>query len=466
MKDKLKKIKSSAALKNSASAMVGNAVNILAKFVAQRVFVQVLGIQFLGLNGILSNVISALNIVELGISSAIIYNLYEPIKKHDVKTVKSLLQFYRKAYNIIALITTVAGIAIMPFLHLIVREPVDGVNMYFAYLLSLLGTVASYLLSYRQSVLYATENGRITTNVQTICNVISLTIQATLLLITQNYYLYLAVAPIMFIVKNVILHIIAGKKYPVIRGKDVTKLDKAIEKDIFKKMRALFIHKVSSFIIFSTDNIIISSFINVATVGLYSNYHMIIAAVETVLTQAIQALTPTVGNVLTDKNTRRNYILFRKIRHISFIIALASSVGILLLSDTVISLWLGKEYTLPTITLLILVLVHFQRLMRLSYSVFKEAAGIFHEDRFVPVIESLINIVVSVVLVLWIGLPGVFIGTFVSSLALWFYSYPKFVYQKLFNRSRKQYYMEMLAYMLIFLIVILIVLHIKEWMGI
>ena len=159
-------------------------------------------------------------------------------------------------------------------------------------------------------------------------------------------------------------------------------------------------------------------------------------------------------------------MLFRKIRHLSFMIAVASSSGILLLSDTVIGLWLGKEYTLPTITLLILVMVHFQKLMRLSYSVFKEAAGIFHEDRFVPVIESLINVVVSVVLVLWIGLPGVFIGTFVSSFALWFYSYPKFVYRKLFNRSYAQYYMEMIAYMLFFLIVILIVLHIKEWMGI
>ena len=259
----LRKLQRSSAIKNSASAMIGNGINILAKFVAQRVFVQVLGIQFLGLNGILSNVISVLNIAELGISSAIIYNLYGPIKKHDVNTVRSLLKFYRKAYNLIALVTGVTGIAIMPFLHLIIREPISGVNIYLAYLLSLLGTVASYLLSYRQSILYATENGRITTNVQTICNIVSLGIQTFILLVTKNYYLYLVVTPIMFLVKNILLHLIAGKKYPTIRGKDVAKLDKAIEKDIFKKMRALFLHKVSSFIIFSTDNIIISSFINI-----------------------------------------------------------------------------------------------------------------------------------------------------------------------------------------------------------
>ncbi|MBQ3280108.1 oligosaccharide flippase family protein [Candidatus Saccharibacteria bacterium] len=460
------KIKSSAPAKNSASAFVGNIVNILTKFVLQKVFIDSLGVEYLGLNGVLTNIISALSIVELGISSAIIFNLYEPIKTGKVEVIKSLMKFYRKAYCIIALITAGASVILLPFLHLIVREPVPGVNMYLAFILISASTIASYMMSYRQSILYATEHGYITTNVQTVTNIITALLQAVLLVFVKNYYIYLSISIIMQLLKNFYLYRVAEKRYPILRDRDVKKLDKVIEKDIFKKMRALFIHKVSTFIIFSTDNIIISAFINVATVGLYSNYHMIFSAVETIFMQTIKALTPTVGNMLVDKNVSKNFKTFQKIRHVNFMVVLISSVGIMLLADLFVKLWYGGEYVLSSFTLITLLMVHFQRMMRESYSVFKEAAGIYHEDRFVPVVESLLNIVVSVVLVQLIGLPGVFIGTFVSSLALWFYSYPKFVYTKLFGRTYKQYFGEMLLYCLIYLAVMVLAWLIKGWVGI
>lgn len=459
------KMKKSAPAKNTMSAFFGNAVNILVRFVAQKIFIQMLGVEYLGLNSVLANIISVLSIAELGISSAIIFNLYEPIKHKKLEVIKSLLKFYRKAYNIIAILTLVIGLLLMPFLHLIVREPVAGVNMYFAYLLVLASTVASYLMSYRQSILYAAEQGHVTTNVQTVASVLTAGIQILLLVTTHNYYLYLVAAIVMQLLKNLWLYKIAEKKHPILRDKDIQKLDKTIEKDIFKKMRALFVHKASTFVIFSTDNIVISAFINVATVGLYSNYHMIFSAVENIFTQTIKALTPTVGNLLVDKNLSKNFKTFQKIRHVNFMVVLISSVGIMLLADLFVKLWYGSEYVLPNFTLVTLLMVHYQRMMRESYSVFKEAAGIYHEDRFVPVVESLINIIVSVILVQWIGLPGVFIGTFVSSLALWFYSYPKFVYKKLFGRTYRQYIVEMVAYSLIYLAVMVMVWLVRGWVG-
>lgn len=461
-----KKFRKSAPAKNSVSAFIGNVTSILTKFVLQKVFIDSLGVEYLGLNGVLTNIISALSIVELGISSAIIFNLYEPIKTNKIDVIKSLLRFYRKAYYIIALITAGIGVMLLPFLHFIVREPVPGVNMYIAYNLILASTIASYVMSYRQSILYATEQGHIITRIQTVTNVITVLAQILLLLLTNNYYIYLVIGIISQLAKNFCLYKIAETKHPILRDKDVKKLDKLIEKDIFKKMRAIFIHKVSSFVIFSTDNIIISAFINVSTVGLYSNYHMIFSAVETVLTQTIKALTPTVGNMLVDKNTAKNFKVFSKVRNVNFAVVLISSAGIMLFADLFVKLWYGGEYVLSEFTLITLLMVHFQRMMRESFAVFKEAAGIYHEDRFVPVVESLLNIVVSVVLVQWIGLPGVFIGTFVSSLALWLYSYPKFVYTKLFGRTYKQYFGEMLLYCLIYLAVMLLVWLVKGWVGV
>ena len=459
------RLRKMAPAKNSMSAFVSNAVSILVKFVLQKMFLDTVGAEYLGLNSVLTNIISVLGIVELGISNAIIFNLYAPIKANKVEVIKSLLKFYRKAYYIIALITVGIGAAIMPFLHLIVREPVPGVDMYIAYLLVLASTVVSYLMSYRQSILYATEQGYITTSVQTVANVIQALVQILLLLLTENYYLYLAVQILAQLIKNSVLYKIAEKRHPILKDKNVQKLDKVIERDIFKKMRALLIHKVSTFIIFSTDNIIISAFINVVTVGLYSNYHMIFAAVETILTQTIKALTPTVGKLLVDGDTKKNYAVFRKIRNINFATVLVSSVGIMLFADLFVKLWYGAEYVLSELTLVTLLAVHFQRMMRESYAVFKEAAGIYHEDRWVPVIESLLNIIVSVVLVQWLGLPGVFIGTFVSSLALWLYSYPRYVYKRLFGRGYGQYFGEMLLYCLIYLAIMILAWLMKGLMG-
>ncbi len=457
-----KKIKKSDPLKNSASAVIGNVVNILVKFALQKIFLDSLGLEYSGLNGILTNIIAALNIAELGVGIAVTYNMYEPIKKKQTETVRALMKFYKKAYDIIALIVTVAGIVVMPFLHLIIRDEIPGVNIYFAYLIVLFGAAISYLLSYRQSLLYAMQNGRITTNVQTIGNVVIAGLQALLLIYTKNFYLYLAAKIAIQFIENIFLFRITKRKYPEYCEKAVNRLDKKIEKDIFKKMRALFVHKASSFVIFSTDNIIISSFINVATVGLYSNYHMITSALETVFAQAIKALTPTVGHLLVDKDQKKNYKVFKKIRNVNFAMAMLSSVGLMALADLFIRLWIGKEYILPDYTLAILVAVHFQRVMRESFAVFKEAAGIYYEDRYVPIIESAINIVASILLVMWIGLPGVFIGTFLSSLVLWCYSYPKFVYKKLFGRTYKQYAVEVFLYALIFAAAMMIISVIKS----
>ena len=91
--------------------------------------------------------------------------------------------------------------------------------------------------------------------------------------------------------------------------------------------------------------------------------------------------------------------------------------------------------------------------MRNTYSSFKEAAGIFYEDRFVPLVESILNIIFSIIFCKLFGLAGVFMGTIISGFALWCYSYPKYVYKKLFDRSYVDYTKETLGYIILFLFV-------------
>ena len=276
-------------------------------------------------------------------------------------------------------------------------------------------------------------------------------LQLTLLYLTKIYYLYLIIKIVMRLVENMVISYVANKKYPYIKDNNIQKLDKNTENDIFAKVRALFFHKIGSFVVLGTDNIVISKFLGLVTVGLYSNYFLIINAVQMVFGQMIQATTASIGNLLVTETKEKCFDVFKKIRFLNFWIATFSSIAVLVIMDSFITIWIGDKFILSHFVLIVLVINLYQKLMRNSYSTFKEAAGIFYEDRFVPLVEAMINIVVSIVCCKIFGLAGVFIGTIVSGLALWCYSYPKFVYVKLFGRDYASYIKETIGYLFLFL---------------
>lgn len=442
-------------LKNMVGTILSNVLTIAIGVIAQAIFIKILGSEYLGLNSLFSNIISMLAIVEMGIGSAIIYNLYKPIADNNIEQIKSLMQFYKKSYRIIALIVTTVGLLIIPLIPSIVDiNSVNNINIniYLVYLLFLSDTVFSYFLSYKRSILYANQKNYTINLIHMGYTVIMNVLQLVVLFQTKNYYLYLIVKIAMRLVENIVITILANKMYPYLKDKKINKLDKKIEDDIFKKVKALFFHKIGGFVINGTDNIIISKFLGLVTVGLYSNYYLIINSVQMVFNQAIQALTASIGNMLVTESVDKQFDIFKKIRFLNFWISTFAGISILIIMDSFITIWIGSEYILPITVLMILVFNFYQRLMRSTYNAFKEAAGIYYEDRFVPIIESILNIAFSIIFVKILGLGGVILGTIASGLVIWCYSYPKYVYKKLFNRSYLNYSKETLGYLALFVI--------------
>lgn len=438
-------------LKNMVVAFITNGLTIIIGLLAQAVFIKVLNDEYLGINGLFNNIISMLGIVELGIGSAIIYNLYKPVYEKDNLKINALMNFYKKSYNIIAIIVLLLGLALLPFLDFFVKDVTIPININIVYILFIIDVVCSYLLSYKRSIINANQKNYLVNLIHVGYLILLNAFQIMILVLTHNYYIYLVIKIIMRLLENIILSMLADILYPYLNNKDA-KLDIETRRDIFKKVKALFFHKIGGFIVLGTDNIIISKFLGIVSVGLYSNYYLVIEAVKKLFGQAISVLTPSVGNLLIENNQEKNFLVFKRTRFLNFWIATFSGIAILIVMDSFIKIWIGDKYILPELVLIVLVLNYFISSMRNSYMVFKEAAGIFHEDRYVPIIESVINIVASIVLLKIFGLAGVFMGTIISSLILWCYSYPKFVYKKLFNRSYKDYIKETLGYLLIFCI--------------
>ena len=438
-------------LVNVASSILSSLANVAIGFFAQRIFLAFLNTEYLGLNGLFTNIISMLAILELGIGSAITFSLYKPLAHNDRATIKALMLFYKKAYRIIALVVASIGLVITPFLPLLIKEVTIDINIYVVYLLFILDVICSYLLTYRRSILYADQkNYQI--NIVHICYLVIMNAaQLSVLALTKNYYLYLGTKIIARIAENLIIHLLVHRQYAYLDNLKNAKLEKIIEKDIYKKIKALFFHKIGTFIILGTDNLIISKFIGLIEVGLYSNYYLVINATNQLVGQAITALTPTVGRKLATEKSENSYNAFKKTRFAGFVLACIISVGFFVCIQPLIKIWLGEQYLFGFLTIAMLSLNMFQKLQRYAYSTFKEAGGIYHEDRFVPLIESVLNIAASIILLQFFGVAGVFMGTIISGLALWCYSYPKFVYKRLFGRSYFSYAKETLGYIAVFI---------------
>lgn len=432
-------------------SIVSNILTIIIGFVVQKVFLDILGTEYLGINSLYTNIVSMLAIADLGIGTAIIYNLYEPVAKNKKEKIKSLMRFYRNTYRIIALIIFIIGLLIIPFLRFIVgKTTIPNFELILLFFLFLIDTISSYLLSYKRSLLYADQKIYITSIVHIGYLIVMNSLLIISLLLTKNFYLYLIIKIICRILENIVISIIANRKYPYLKEKETKALSNQTKNDILLKVKGLFFHKVGSFFVLGTDNILISIFLGVSVVGLYNNYYLIIYALTTLICQGFTSFTASVGNLLALESRQKSYQIFKRIRFLNFWIASYTAISILVVMESFIASWYGPEYLLDTSVLIVLVLNYYLTIMRYNISIFKEAAGIFYEDRHVPIIESLVNIFASLILLKIFGLTGVFLGTILSNLLLHLYSYPKYVFKSLFDEKVLEYFKEIFKYFIIF----------------
>lgn len=441
-------------IKNGIVAIIMSIVTILFGFVSQRVFVSMLGTELLGLNGLYSNILSMLSIAELGFGSAIIYHLYKPISDNDYKKINILLSFYKKIYNAVALIILLLGTIVTIFIPYIVGET-QILNIRFLFFLSLLEVVSSYLLTYKRSILYADQKNYILNLFHIVYIIVFNVVEIILLLISKNYILYLIIKIVCRILENLMINSYVNKKYLYLKVEKNNTLDNETLCDIKSKVKGLLFHNIGSSLVQGTDNIIISKIFGITIVGICSNYFMIVNAFNSIFNQIFQSITSSVGNLLVENDNKKFYITYKNILFInSYLYTIISACTISGMTSFIV-LWMGEDFLLSDIVLIVMICSFFIQGLRKTNSVFKNAAGIFYEDKYVPLIESVINLIFSIILSLYFGLVGVFIGTIVSSLVLNLYSYPIYVYKKILNRSYLSYLIDNFKYHIIGIVIIL-----------
>lgn len=402
-------------LKNTVFGLVGMICALIVSFATKSVFVRLLGAEYNGVNGLFTNILQVLNLAELGFATSIAYALYKPLKAGGERTTAALMSYFAKIYRIIAIVVTVAGCCCIPFLQYLIAEDLSELSFtinqlrgYFAMFLA--NTVCSYLLAYKRTIITADQNNYLVTNVDNTFNILLNIVQIILLLIYKNFYAYLATMIAKTVINNLVLHVIASKRYPYLHTYRKEKLSKLEKSAIFKNVQAAFLHRIGTVIIFSTTSIVISAFVSLVDAGKYSNYILIVNNVNMFINIIFNSVTASIGNLCVDESEERQYDIFKKIRYLAFFAAVFSYVCYIILFNSFIEIWVGGDMVMSMWVVFAISLNAMVGYLRKAVNAFKDAKGMFRNDWYKPLLEAGVGIGLAIGLSYVWGTFGVIIG--------------------------------------------------------
>ncbi len=422
-------------------------VNILLGFLCRTVFIRALGNSYLSISSYFSNVLSILSVAELGFGTAIIFSMYQPLAQNDRKKIGALMGLYKRAYRVIGLVVAAAGLAFAPFYRLFMKDPPHVPYLTEIYFLYLFNSVLTYFFSYKQSIIIADQKNYICTLYQYGFSITQNVIQIVILFRTHNFILYLCTQIIFSFLTNFFLARKADRMYPYLKHYETQKLGKTEKDGIFKNIKAMFMHRIGGAVVNGTDALLISSFVNVASAGIYSNYFLITSTLNALTSQIFGAITASVGNLGAEEEDWKSYKIYLAINFAGFWIFGFCAISLLCLFNPFIRMWLRRDDLMfPTLVVFLIVLNFFATGMRQATLTFRNAFGLFWYDRYKAIAEAAINLVASIILVQKIGIAGVFLGTLISTMTVDFWVEPLVLFRHGFHRSPVPYFSRYVGY--------------------
>lgn len=416
---------------NIITGLGGYVINTILGFVCRMVFIRCLTAEYLGISGLFTNILTMLSLAELGIGNAIVFALYKPLAENDEEKIASLMQFYAKAYKIIGIVVGIFGLCMIPFLGFVIKDPPNiKENLYVIYLIYLFNTSSSYFFSYKSSLIMADQQNYIVTGLNYVITIIQSILQMIYLFVTKEYMGYLIIQTIGTLMFNFIISYIADKKYPYIKEKNIKPLNKEERKGLTSNIKALTIWKLSGLLVNNTDNIIITYFSGLATVGISSNYTLLSTTLNSLLNQIFNGITASVGNYNAIESKEKKLEMFNFINMLNFWLFGWATVGIVVLSSDIVKLCFGEGYVLPFNIPWIIGLNFYMVGMQNAVWTYKNTMGLFKQGRYLLIITAILNLFFSILLGNKLGLFGILLATAISRLFTntWYDPYAVFKY--------------------------------------
>ncbi len=437
------------ASRNLVFGMFLKGYQILMPFLMRTAMMKFMGMEYLGLNSLFGSVLWVLNLAELGVGSAMVYSMYQPIIDGDKEEICALLNLYKKYYRIIGAVIAAVGLVLTPFIpHLIKGDVPSDTNVYIVYLLNLLCTVMTYwLFAYKNSLLVAHQRNDVASKVMLVTNTFQYGVQFLIVILLQDYYWYLVAAIVTQVCTNIITAKMASKLYPEYEPKG--QLPRSHVENINGKIKDLFTSKLGNVIVSSCDSIVISAFLGLVVNAVYQNYFYILTAVMGIVKVVFDSCTAGIGNSILVDSEEKNYKDLKKLTFITVWLTAFCSASLLCLLQPFMKLWAGEGSMFAFSAVICFVVYFFVDQMNQLLLTYKDAAGIWHEDRFRPLATAFTNLILSIIMIQFWGVYGVLWATVISKVVVgmpWLFYNLSTV---LFKRNMKNYILRMIGYAII-----------------
>lgn len=419
-------------------------VNLL-KFIVRMIFVRTLSIEYLGINGLFTNILSMLTLAELGIGPAIVFSLYKPLAYGDKETIKSIMYLFKRVYTLIGGIIALLGLGVYPWIDNFIKNPPNISDLHYFYLAFLLNTSVSYFWSYKRNLLIADQRQYLVNIYQAIVQVGIAGAQIILLYLTHSYWSFVILMIVGTVIENVLIARKADRQYPFLRNNAFV-LNQDIKNQIIRNTKAMVIHKTTGMIVFSSANIILSKFVGIVAVGLYSNYFLVINAMNAFAGKFFEAITASIGNMLVVDTESEKINSFKIIEFATSFQAGMISVSLVVLFNPFIELWLGKDYLFDESTVMFIVLLFYLMYMRKAVLMFKDAAGLFWYDRYKAIAEMIFNLCFCIYGTIQYGVIGVVWGSIGSTLLTCFWVEPYILFKYSLPIKLSNYFLDYIKF--------------------
>lgn len=420
-------------------------------FANRTVFIKMLSDAYLSINGLFTNILNMISFVELGFGTALIYMLYKPVAENNIKKTQSLIKYYKKVYSIIGIVMFTLGIMVIPFMKYIIKDPpAIKENLIFIYLMYLINTCIGYFFAHKSAIINANQKNYIVTIYNQVGKLLQAIIQIVFLVLTKKYLPYLIIQFIMTLLSNIAISIKANKMYPYLLEKNIPDITKKEKDTIGNKVKSLILYRISPAILNGTDNLILSSCISLSAVGIYSNYYLITNYLLIFLNLITSSFETSIGNLNAKETKEQKEKVFYKIVYVCFFMYGLVCVLLMANINDFINIWIGPKYLFNNfIVFSIILYIYINGLHFPCYS-YRTTAALFDKMKLMPVIEVILNVIISIILAKYLGIAGVFLGTSIAKVFTFFWSDPHILYKYLFkSKNLTKYYKKYFYYVFI-----------------
>ncbi len=409
---------------------------VFVSFFRVKIFLEYLGTEQLGLYQLYAQILSYLSLAELGLTGAAMYYLYKPISEKNYKKISAILSGVQRTFRYILLAMLIIGIALTFNISFFFKNDCFTntflmITFAIAFLSNILGYfITPYIVMFDSSQ----ERYKYILHVQ-ILLIIRHLLAILLVVVFKNLYFILILELVFSILQNVIIRLLFKKNYPKV------KFTKERDYCFWKKTKSLIPHKIGTLVANNIDVIIISKVLGLATVVVYNCYYYVIFNLSNIIGRIGNASIASVGNLIVSDKIK-SYNVFLEYNSMLFFIATVICVPLAIMISPFVEIWYGKEMLVNNFTAIMFVFLLFYSIIRIVLNTFSSASGLFKETLICTYSEIAINLIVSLILVNYIGITGLLIGTCSSLIISEFLIKPFILNKNIFNNKISKYYLD------------------------